>query len=271
MTTPAEAHTLDVPGARLSYEIRGSGPLLLPVGAPAGIAGFAPIAEALAEHYTVVTHDPRGIGRSERSDTDREPEPGLLADDLRRLIAVLDSGPVTVFGCSGGAVTGLALTARHPELVRVLVAHEAPLIGLLPDADSLDSGVTEVEKLAREGDPDTAIRRFSVLAGMASEEAVAALPPSSAAEQAKNTYFLGQMAGPTMRYRPDFAALSAAPTRIVAAAGRESGGQLAHRAAHALAERLESRSATTFPGDHVGCMIHPVEFATTLRTVLDAG
>jgi pimeloyl-ACP methyl ester carboxylesterase len=57
MTT---AHTVDVPGTRLHYEIRGSGPLLLIVGAPMPAADFAPLADALATDHTVVTHDPRG-------------------------------------------------------------------------------------------------------------------------------------------------------------------------------------------------------------------
>ncbi len=55
-------HTLDVPGARLSYQRQGSGPLLLLIGSPMDHTGFAPLAGALADHYTVVTYDPRGIG-----------------------------------------------------------------------------------------------------------------------------------------------------------------------------------------------------------------
>src|SRR5215470_8311010 len=49
------AHALDVPGARLYYERRGSGPLLLMIGSPMDSAGFAPLAGALADEYTVVT------------------------------------------------------------------------------------------------------------------------------------------------------------------------------------------------------------------------
>ena len=56
------AHALDVPGARLYYERRGSGPLLLMIGSPMDSSGFAPLASALADHYTVVTYDPRGSG-----------------------------------------------------------------------------------------------------------------------------------------------------------------------------------------------------------------
>jgi pimeloyl-ACP methyl ester carboxylesterase len=44
------------------------------------------------------------------------------------------AGPVEVFGSSGGAVTGLQLVAAHPEEVTTLIAHEPPIIGVLPDA-----------------------------------------------------------------------------------------------------------------------------------------
>ncbi|HEX9538775.1 MAG TPA: hypothetical protein VGA04_11465 [Streptosporangiaceae bacterium] len=41
-------HLLDVPGARLYYERRGSGPLLLMIGSPMDSTGFAGLASALA-------------------------------------------------------------------------------------------------------------------------------------------------------------------------------------------------------------------------------
>ena len=60
-------HTLDVPGARLYYERRGTGSLLLMIGSPMDSTGFAGLASALAGQYTVVTYDPRGIGSSTSS------------------------------------------------------------------------------------------------------------------------------------------------------------------------------------------------------------
>src|SRR5262249_56579308 len=65
-----QAHTLDVPGARLYYERRGTGPLLLLlIGSPMDSTGFAALAGPLAGKYTVVTYDPRGLGDSTRDDT----------------------------------------------------------------------------------------------------------------------------------------------------------------------------------------------------------
>ena len=128
MTDP-KTHTLDVPGAVLHYDVRSNEastyPVLLIIGSPMGAAGFV----TLAGHFTdrtVVTYDPRGAERSHRTDGAAETTPDEHADDLHRLIAALDAGPVDIFASSGGAVNALALVAKHPEQVRTLVAHEPP-------------------------------------------------------------------------------------------------------------------------------------------------
>src|SRR5947208_9007859 len=126
-------YTLDVPGARLYYERRGSGPLLLMIGSPMDSTGFAGLASALSDEYTVVTYDPRGIGSSSREDTTEDVTPEQQADDVHRLLSALGREPANVFGSSGGAVVGLALVTAHPGRVRTLVAHEPPVIELLPD------------------------------------------------------------------------------------------------------------------------------------------
>src|SRR6201985_1276713 len=136
MTEP-KTHTLDVPGAVLHYDVRdpsqaSSEPVLLIIGSPMGADGFT----TLAGHFTdrtVVTYDPRSAGRSKRTDGASETTPDEHADDLHRLISALDSGPVDIFASSGGAVNGLALVARHPEQVHILVAHEPPSAQVLPD------------------------------------------------------------------------------------------------------------------------------------------
>lgn len=80
-------------------------------------SGFA----MLAGHFpdrTVVTYDPRGVGRSPRADGVTAARPEEHAEDLNRLISELGAGPVDMFATSGGAVNGLALVARHPEQLR---------------------------------------------------------------------------------------------------------------------------------------------------------
>jgi hypothetical protein len=78
-------------------------------------------------------------------------------------------------------------------------------------------------------------------------------------------------------YRPDVDALSAAPTRVVIAAGEESEGMFAARASTATAELL-GQQVTVFPSHHGGFLDgtfgypgQPEAFARRLRDVLDDG
>src|SRR2546423_8252233 len=136
MTDPV-THTLEVPGAVLRYDVRQSepagGPVLVMIGSPMGAAGFATLATFLRER-TIVTYDPRGVERSERTDPDLEVTPEVHAGDVRAVIEAVAGAPVDLFASSGGAVNALALVAANPDVVRTLVAHEPPAASLLPDA-----------------------------------------------------------------------------------------------------------------------------------------
>ena len=129
-------HTLAVPGACLYYEVRGSGPVLAVVGSPMAAGEFAPLADALAAMYTVITYDPRGISASTVDDPGQDSIPELRADDVVAILDAVGADSADVFGSSGGAVTGLAMVTRHPDRVRTLVAHEPPLLELVPNRRS---------------------------------------------------------------------------------------------------------------------------------------
>src|SRR5215467_15037723 len=159
------AHTLDVPGARLYYERRGTGPLLLLIGSPMDSTGFATLADALAGEHTVVTYDPRGTGDSSRDDSG-DVTPEQQAGDVHHLMSALSDGPADVFGSSGGAVVGLALVTAHPGQVRTLVAHEPPLIELLPDREQLRAEIGDIYDTYRADGPDKAMQKFMVHAGL---------------------------------------------------------------------------------------------------------
>ena len=92
--TRLQTHTLDVPGAVLHYDVRSNDasaePVLLLIGSPMGAAGFV----TLAGHFTdrtVATYDPRGAGRSKRTDGALRSTTEEHADDLHRLIAAADA------------------------------------------------------------------------------------------------------------------------------------------------------------------------------------
>src|SRR5215207_9880794 len=127
--TELTTHTLEVPGAVLTYDVRrnrsSDAPVLLLIASPMGAGGFGTLSRYFTDRM-VVTYDPRGVERSRRTDDAATSTPEEHADDLHRLISALDAGPVDLFASSGGAINALALVARHPEQVRTLVAHEPP-------------------------------------------------------------------------------------------------------------------------------------------------
>jgi pimeloyl-ACP methyl ester carboxylesterase len=138
-TTEKTTHTLDVPGGTITYDVRAneasSAPVLVLIGCPMGASGFP----TLASHFTdrtVVTYDPRGVERSTKDDDTSESNPDEHAADVHAVISAVGGGPVDMFASSGGAVTALALIAKHPGDIRTVVAHEPPLASLLPDREA---------------------------------------------------------------------------------------------------------------------------------------
>jgi pimeloyl-ACP methyl ester carboxylesterase len=272
--TSHSTHTVDVPGARLHYEVRGSGPLVLVIGSPMTGSDFAPLADALADDHTAVTYDPRGLGRSTIDDPAQDATPDLRADDVAALLDALGAESADVFGSSGGAVTGLALVSRHPERVRTLVAHEPPLLELLPDAEQQRAATDDIIETFHRDGPGAAWMKFMTNAGFdvsGPEMAPPPGPPPTQEEQAKQmadmTRFFDHELRDTCRYLPDVEGLLASPARIVVGIGAESGRLLTHATSTALCQLLGS-SPVEFPGDHGGFIGAPGAFADRLREVL---
>ena len=288
MTEP-KTHTLDVPGAVLTYDVRSNdsstAPVLLMIGSPMGAAGFGTLAGHFADR-TVVTYDPRGVERSERTDDAIESTPDEHADDLHRLISALDAGPVDLFASSGGAVNALALVARHAEQVRTLVAHEPPAAQVLPDREQALAASRDIHETYKRSGIGPAMAKFIALVSHkgpistayadrpAPDPAMFGLPTED--DGSRNDPLVGQNMISCIHYQPDFDALRAVSTHVVIAAGSESEGELAHRAAVAMAEGLGT-TPVAFPSGHGGFLGgeygqtgDPDSFAATLRRVLNA-
>jgi pimeloyl-ACP methyl ester carboxylesterase len=286
--TQLSTHTLDVPGATLTYDIRDGGhpgarPLFL-IGSPMAAAGFA----TLAGHFpdrTILTYDPRGSERSTKDDPTSESTPDQHADDLHRVIEAAGGGPVDLFATSGGAVNALALVARHPEDVRLLVAHEPPLAALLPDRDAAFATTEDIGATYQRSGVGPAMAKFIMIvshqgpipddfADRPVDPVMFGLPIED--DGTRTDPLLGQNIITCTHYEPDFAALRAASTRIVLAVGEASGTELARRGAEAVADRL-GLPVTEFAGGHDGFLGgeygqtgRPDAFAATLREVLAA-
>jgi pimeloyl-ACP methyl ester carboxylesterase len=281
MTEP-KTHTLELPGAALTYDIReatseSTEPVLMMIGSPMDASGFATLAGRFPDR-TVVTYDPRGVGRSPRADGVTGATPDEHAADLHRLISELDAGPVDIFASSGGAVNALALVTRHPEGVGTLVAHEPPLATVLADREQALSVIEDIHETYERDGFGPAMAKFIAFTS------VRGPTPPDFPNHALNPADVGlpteddgnrdhPLLGPHMvyvaRYEPDFDSLRGAFTRIVVAGGAESEGTFPYRAALAVAERLGAELAI-FPSHHggFGQQGDPDAFAATLRRVL---
>jgi pimeloyl-ACP methyl ester carboxylesterase len=278
----AKTRTMQLPGAVIAYDVReaeseSGEPVLLMIGSPMDASGFASFASRFPER-TVVTYDPRGVERSPRADGVSGATPDEHAEDVSRLIAELDAGPVDVFGSSGGAVNGLALVARHPEQVRVLVAHEPPLATVIPDRAAAFAATEDIHETYERDGYGAAMAKFIVFAtakgptpGDFSERVVdpASFGLRSGDDGSRDHPLLGPHMIHVSHYEPDFGALRGASTRIVLARGVESEDMFTYRAANALAERL-GIEPVSFPGGHVGFAEQgdPDAFAAVMRGVL---
>src|SRR4051795_7642211 len=233
-------HTLAVPGAILTYDVRGDladreQPVLLLIGSPMGASGFPTLASYFTDR-TIVTYDPRGVERSVRTDGSGELSPDDHAADLVALIEALGAGPVEVFASSGGAVNGLALVAQRPELVRALVAHEPPLAGLVPDRETALAACEDIYQTYQRDGMGPAMAKFIAITGYqgeipadytdqpAPDPAMFGLP--TADDGSRDDALLGQNLRGCTSYQPDFDALAKVKERIVIGVGEESSNQL---------------------------------------------
>lgn len=281
--------TLALADADIVHHVRGplpttdGTPALLMIGQPMTSEGFADLAAQLPER-TVVTYDPRGLGESRRHDGSTLNDPRLQAEDLHTLITEL-GGPVDLFASSGGAVTALALVAAHPEDVLTLVAHEPPLLRLLPETETAVKLTDAVTAIYREKGWGAGMAAFITLASWQGElpadlaerfpdPAAFGLPTED--DGSRDDPLLSGSSASITDFEPDLEALRAASTRIVLAIGEETGQALTARAPAALADRL-GLEPVSFPGDHDGFHAgdpsrpgDPAAFADRLREVLAA-
>ena len=288
MTT---TRTLETAEADIVYDVYGplptadGRPPLMMIGQPMTAEGFATLASHLPDR-TVVTYDPRGLGRSTRKDGRVDNSPTVQANDVHALIDAL-GGPVEMFASSGGAVTALALVTAYPDDVVTLVAHEPPLIPVLADAEAAKRALAAVRDAYESNGRSTGMAAFIAMTswrGEFTDEYFAQPAPDPVAfgmlagdDGSRDDPLLSDRSWAITSYRPDVDALVAIPTRVVIAVGEESDGVFTGRTSTAIAELLGQR-ATVFPSHHGGFLGpesgypgKPEAFARELRDVLADG
>jgi pimeloyl-ACP methyl ester carboxylesterase len=285
-----ETHILETAEVDLAYDVRGTLPTadgrppLFMIAQPMEASGF----DTLASHFTdrtVITYDPRGLGRSTRKDGRVDHAPTIQADDVHAIIEVLGAGPVEMFASSGGAVTALALVAGHPDDVTTLVAHEPPLIPVLRDAEAAErarAGFRDAYEAKGSGAGMAAFTAMTSWRGEFTDDYFAQPTPDPAQfgmrtedDGRRDDPLLSDRSWAVSGYRPDVEALAAAPTRIVIAVGEESADTFTGRSSVATA-KLIGQQVTVFPSHHGGFLGgefgyagQPEAFAKKLREVLE--
>ena len=290
MTEPT-TRTLAVPGATLTYDVRpndaSDAPVLLLIGSPMGACGFV----TLASHFTdrtVATYDPRASSGARRPTTQRSRRPRTTPTTSTRSSTRSAADRSTSSRAAAAPSTRWPSSPRHPEDVRLLVAHEPPS-GRRParsrrrvrrhprharhvPAERRRAGNGPVHHPRRLRRRDSRRLRRS------------AVPRSGDVRDAGRGRRLAQRpaasprtSSPAPHYEPDFDALEAASTHLVIARGEESriDACRACRRRDRRATRHDGRrrSRATTAGSSAastGRPAEPDEFAAKLREVLAA-
>ncbi len=259
----------DVNGTTLYYEVRGRGPSLLLIPGSPGYSGhYVPLAEVLADEFTVVTYDRRGNSRSPRPEQWTSTSEYEQADDAAALLQALDLAPAAAFGLSSGGKFLADLVVRRPELLRGAVFHEPAYLAVTSDPDAVGAvmGARVDEGMAR-GGPTAALESFLRL--VCSAEVIDGMDPGELDRFLTNAdLFFGleaEMAGslPT----PEVLRQVRLPCAVTSGADNCQPDAPLHffcEASQWLADGL-GVPLIEVPGGHVPHATHLEAFATTLR------
>ena len=264
MSTEPTCRLLEVNGATIYLEVRGSGPSVLFIQGAFGDGGtYEQVAELLADEFTVVTYDRRANSRSPRPASWQSTSTEEQADDAASLIEALDIAPAAVFGNSGGAIIGLDLIIRHPNLLRGAILHDPAMFSVLASPEDVMEPIQQaVEKGMREEGPRGGGASF--LRFFAGDEAFEHLEPELRERMLGNAeIFFGLEFGAIGPYRPREGSLAAVDVPVRVMAGTESPPPLV-AVARWLADRLNVE-LERLPGGHTPYFDRPEEMAETIR------
>jgi pimeloyl-ACP methyl ester carboxylesterase len=209
---------------------------------------FDTILEPLCDRFSVITYDRRGCSRSPRPDGWLTTSIEEQSDDVAALVAAAGLASVNLFGTSWGALIALDVALRHPAVVQTAVVHEAPLFGVLPDAEEVaERRNALVGPALADGAYEAA---FATLIRANNGNVLDDLDGALRDRLLENarTFFDLELPG-FGAYRPSAEGLAAPSCRIVASAGEITRGTAIHRATEWIAAQLGTE-LVELPGGH---------------------
>jgi acetyltransferase/esterase len=284
MSGTVSSGVVEMDGANIYFERRGSGPpLLLIVGGGGDAGAFGALADVLSDQYTVLTYDRRGHSRSPFLGGSGKFHMAEHSADAVGVIKANGFDSAHIFGNSSGAIIGLDLAAFHPEAVEALVAHEPPVISVLPDAADQMVLFDELSPIIEKKGWQAGFKHFLTMNGLVPkddpnallvffdpEKVIAPSPQLDLQKRLRGNweYFtVGEMRQ-VVEYVPDLDKIAhnvvQHDVRLALAGGVESRGRFFYRTGQVIAERLGAEFVE-FAGDHVAPAIDPVGFGSKLR------
>jgi pimeloyl-ACP methyl ester carboxylesterase len=236
------------------------------------------VADILADEYKVITYDRRANGRS----TMNSPQNFEISQQSRDAVAVLRAAgeaSAFIFGNSSGAVIALDMAKTQPQAVRAVLAHEAPLPRLLPDAAKWQRFFAGVYLTGYRFGPALAAFQFMLGVKLPLRQLIKATGPVNAHRvESREPYLSDQVAEevlvklellPVTNYLPDVEQIKRNGVKVYLAVGEWGSKRQAWyvRAAQILADQLGC-DLVTFPGHHGSFMDMPEQWAAALREVL---
>lgn len=259
MVTNQSIHT---EGADLVFDVQGSGPALLLIPGAGGTgAVYDQIVPLLTDEYTVIIYDRRGNARSS-GDTNTDLDMAQQARDVVAVLKAAGQETAIVFGNSGGANIALQVAADYPGHVTLLLAHEPPAVGLLPDAHQQLAFMDRVYDTFVTAGVPAAMKLFaSSLTGFTG-------PVAGGLGQGKDVpFFLGKEYRPITRFIPDLERIRRANVATILLVGQQSGEASYARTVPIIAQQLTCPMVTV-PGNHLAFLIDPQPFVDALREIL---
>ncbi len=125
-------HTASINGIRLHYVTGGQGePIVLLPGWPQTWYAWRKVMPTLAQHYTVIALDMRGLGDSDKPKSGYDSR--TVAADIYSLVGKLGLKRIFLVGHDLGSWVAYAYAAAYPDSVRRLVVLDAAIPGVTPE------------------------------------------------------------------------------------------------------------------------------------------